>query len=435
MDTSIIGIIAIISLLVMLALGVHIGIALASLGFFGMCLISSWEQSIAMIASVYYSQTAVYGFTCIPLFTVMGDFAAASGITQKAFRFASSWLSQWKGGLYFVTTASCAMFAACTGSSAATSVAVGQLVIPEMLKRGYHEGLTAGAVAACGTIGILIPPSVIMVVYGILTEEHIGKLLLAGFPAGILTAAVYIIGMLVLVRIKKDIAPDPVTQVDWKERWSSVPGLYGVGIIFLIIIGGIYSGLFTPTEAGAAGAFSALVMALSTGKQALRKVWVGIRDAAGMTAMLFIIILGSLLFGRFLALAGVADMVTSTIFASNLSGYTVLMLYVLLMLIMGMFLSAMACIILVVPMAHAALSGFGFDGIWLGIITVKLTELACMTPPVAVNIFAVRAIMPQTPIAKMYKGVVPFIVFDLISMALLVAFPQISLFLPQLMSR
>ncbi len=430
MESLIIGISAIALLLVLISLGVHIAVALGILGLLGIVYLNNLEAALSLIARSFYKTTSTYGFSVLPLFIIMGHFAAASGIMEGAYRFATRWLSNLRGGLYLVTTSACALFAACTGSSSATAVAIGKSVLPEMQRHGYNRSLSLGCIAVCGTLGVLIPPSVPLVMYGIATEESIGRLLLAGVVPGVVTTLVYLIGISFMVRIKRHLAP-PTVAFTWKQRVKSVPDVWGVALLFGIVIGGIYSGVFTPTEAGSWGAFAAVVLlAIRTRKRFFREAKIAGWETVGTTAMIFFLIMTAIVFTNFLTLSGFVGAIVDFIVGGRFSPLLVLTLFIGISIILGMFMSAAAALLLISPIAHATLTPLGFDGIWLGIIMVKMFEIAVVTPPVATNLYVTQSLCPEASIGEVIRGTVPFLVMELVTIVILVVFPQISLWLP-----
>lgn len=430
MEPIFIGIIAIAVLLVLIFSGVHIAIAMGVIGFVGVALITNLNSALSLTTRSFYATASTYAFTVLPLFIIMGYFANASGITEKAYTFASRWLSNLPGGMYLITTASCALFGACTGSASAGVVAVGKAVLPEMKKHGYDRKLSLGCVAASGALGSMIPPSVIMVIYGIATEESIGRLLLAGVMPGILQAVTYMIGMFLLVRFRPHLGP-PGVKYTWKERFQAIPGVWGVALLFGIVMGGIYGGIFTPTEAGAWGAFAALILvAIKTRRQFFSETKKAGWEAAVTTAMIFLIILTGIVFSNFLTLAGVVTAIVDFAVGGGFSPLTIVTFFIVMNIIMGMFISDTALVILLAPVMYASLVPLGYSGIWLGVVMVRLFELGMIMPPVAGNVFVAKALAPEVPLEDVYRGVIPFVIMDVINVAMLVAFPQISLWLP-----
>jgi tripartite ATP-independent transporter DctM subunit len=430
MDPLAMGIIAIIILLALLAVGVHVAIAIGIVAFVGLISIGDLERALSLTGHSFYTTTSNYAFTVLPLFILMGHFAASSGVVEKAYNFVSRWLSHLPAGLYLVTTGSCALFAAATGSMAATTVAVGKTVLPEMQRLGYDRRLSVATVAASGTLGVLIPPSVPLVIYGICTEESIGRLLLAGLIPGVVSAVIYMLGISLLVRFKPSLAPERV-KYKWKERFQSIPGVWGVALLFGVVMGGIYSGVFTPNEAGAIGASAAIVLlAFRTKKDFFREATRAAWETALTTAMIFFIIMTATVFSYFLTWAGVVKGVMSFIVTGGFSPFIILGFFLLIWLFLGMFMAATPVLILVAPLAHSVLIPLGFDGIWLGIIMIKMMEVAFITPPIGTGVFVAKALVPDLSLEEVFKGIAIFVVMDLLTIAILVTFPQISLWLP-----
>jgi len=430
MDPLVIGIIAIIVLLVLLAVGVHVAVAIGVVAFVGLILIGDLSRALSLTGHSFYTTISNYAFTVIPLFIVMGHFAASSGVVEKAYSFVSRWLSNLPAGLYLVTTGSCALFAAATGSMAATTVAVGKSVLPEMERLGYNRRLSVATVAASGTLGVLIPPSIPLVIYGMCTEESIGRLLLAGLIPGAVSAVIYMLGISLLVHFKPSLAPARVKH-KWKERFQSIPGVWGIALLFGVVMGGIYTGVFTPCEAGAVGAFAAIVLlALRTKRKFFGEAKKATWETAVTTAMIFFIIMTATVFSYFLTRAGVVKGVMSFIITGGFSPLIILGFFLLIWLFLGMFMAATPVLILIAPLAHSVLIPLGFDGIWLGIIMIKMMEVAFITPPIGTGVFVAKALVPDLPLEEVFKGIGTFVIMDLLTIAILIAFPQISLWLP-----
>ncbi len=432
MEPQIIGIIGIIVALVLILLGVHIAIALGVAGFAGLVILSNVNSALLITVHTFYTSASTYSFTVLPLFIIMGHFAASAGITEKAFVFASRWLSNLRAGLYLVTIGACGLFAAVTGSSAACTAAVGKTVLPEMIKLGYDKRMSLASVAASGTLGVLIPPSIYLVVYGIIVEEPIGSLLLAGVIPGILTVLVYMLGMSTLIRLRPHLAP-PGAKYTWKERFESVPGIWGIALLFAIVIGGIYSGVFTPTEAGAWGAFAAIALMAARVKKKFRSEALKAgQEAVVTTAMIFFIIITAIVFTRFLTLAGIVEGVLAFMVEGGFSPLIALAMFIGISFILGMFMSAAAALLLVAPVAHAVLIPLGFDGIWLGVIMVIMFEVANITPPVGITVFVAKSLVPEVPLEDIFRAITPFLLMQMVILAILIAFPQIALWLPNM---
>lgn len=430
-STIFIGIASIVALLVLLSLGVQIAAALAVVSIVGLLLTSGFKATVSLTAQTLYMFISNYSFVLVPLFILMGSFAGAAGIVRGAMRTAYTWLASVRGGLALATTLGCGFFAGVCGSSTATTAAIGKFIMPEMRRYGYDVKLATGTIAASGTLGILIPPSIVLVIYGVTCEESIGRLFIAGILPGVLSIVVYMIGITFVIYRQPQLAP-PSVKFSWIERIKSIPGIWGILLIILIIWGGIYGGVFTPTEAGGISALTSFLILVS--RVPPRRVWeelkVAIPEAVQTTGMVFILMVVAMLFSRFLTLAGVLDAALAFLFTREWSPIVMIFLICSVATIMGCFISAIAVLLLIAPTAHLILTSFGYSGIWLGIIMVKLFELANITPPVGINVYVVKGIAPDVPMEDIFKGIGMFAVMDVITIAILVAFPQISTWLP-----
>jgi C4-dicarboxylate transporter, DctM subunit len=434
MDPMAIGAYSVVAMLVLMGLGVHIAVSLAGCAICGLLLTSGWKITSSLVANSLYNGVSDYSLALIPLYIIMGSVAGVSGIVEDAMKFANKWFGGVRGSLAMTTVACCAFFAAVCGSSAATSVAIGKVMIPEMKRYGYDNKLATGTVASAGTLGILIPPSLVMVVFGIMTNTPIGHLFVAGIIPGILLAAFFMIGIGVYVHIKPELAP-PAQKFSWNERFASIKYLWGVGSIISIIWIGIYGGIFTATEAGGIGAFLAFLFLLV--RRSLRDAWnelmEAIPDAVQSTAMIFITMVTATLFSKFLTLAGVMDSLLTYMSSSAWSPVmTIVMIYIVIM-IMGCFMVAMAVLMLTAPLATTLLTGIGYDPVWVGIIMILLFELANITPPVGLNIYVVKGIAPDVPMEHIFSGAFLFMVITTLFIILLTVFPVIVTWLPSMM--
>lgn len=434
MEPTLIGILSIVALLVLLALGVHIAVALGGCAIGGLLLTSGWKVTASLTANSLYVGVSDYSLVLIPLFVIMGSVGAAAGIVEDSMKFAFKWFGGLRGSLALTTIFSCALFAAACGSSTATAAAIGKFMIPEMERYGYDKKLATGTVAAAGTFGILIPPSIVLVVFGVITDTPIGPLFIAGILPGGLSAIVYMIGVFLLVHFRPELAP-PAKKFSWNERIMSIKGLWGILVLIGIIWGGIYGGIFTPTEAGGAGAFAAFVILLS--KARLRGTWIELKaavpDAVKTTAMIFVTMVMATLFSKFLTLAGFLDGVL--VFMSSRTWpvlITVLLIFSVTS-VMGCFMTAMGVLLIIAPTATTVLTSLGFDALWVGIMMVKLFELANITPPVGMNVYVVKGVAPHVPIEDIFRGIGLFALMDAISIGILIVFPQIVLWLPHTM--
>ncbi|MDA0983747.1 MAG: TRAP transporter large permease [Proteobacteria bacterium] len=429
------GYIVIGQLLIWLALGAHIGVALGLSGFLGIYLSVGFDAAFAQLSAVPFGTTNSFALAVIPLFILMGSFATVAAITTDLFRTAYVWLGGLRGGLAMATVLSSASFGAASGSTIVNAAVFTKMAMPEMTRFGYDVRLSAGCIAAAGTLAALIPPSILMVIYAVITEQSIGKLLIAGIVPGILTALIYCAGIYLLARVRPDLAPRAKISFTWGERWKSLYGVSGIVVLFVIVVGGIYGGYFPATYAGAVGAFGAFVIALVKGRLNRRSIVEILKEAAVTTSVIFIIVVGGILFARFLTYSGLVGMISTAVIGIGGDKYTYLLAFVLLFTILGCFLEPIAIMVMTLPIMFPVMVKSGFDPIWLGVISVKLAEIGVLTPPVGLNVFVVKSSSPvPVTLGQVFTGVAPFIALDFLSLGLYVAFPEMILWLPNLMS-
>lgn len=433
MSPAEIGVVGMAVLFVLLFLGVPVGVALGGVGFVGFMAVSGWEAALGILRIVPYSTFSNYGLIVIPLFVLMGNFAFHSGLSGDLYGTARAWFGRIRGGLAMATIAACAAFAAVSGSSVATAATMGKIALPEMKKHKYDDGLATGTLAAGGTIGILIPPSVILIIYGVLTENSIGKLFLAGFLPGILQAVLYITVIAVMCLLFRRLGP-PGESSSWWEKVKSLRGSWMVLALFLLVIGGIYFGIFSPVEAAGIGAFGAFFIALIRRKLTWSRFKDSLTDAVLTSAMIFLIMLGANIFGYFLAVTGLPQALSDAMLGMDVNRYWIFLMIVIIYIILGMFMDSMAMILITIPIFYPVIQQLGFDAIWFGIIIVKVAEIGLITPPVGMNLYVIQGISDNVPMGKVFKGVTPFIVADFVHVALLTAFPIIALLIPNIMS-
>lgn len=434
MDLSLIALIAATLLLVQIAIGVPIFLSLMTTACICLLTIVGTRQTLALLTTVTYGTTAQFTFSTIPFFILMGSFTGAAGIAQSAYDLARVWLGGIRGGLAMATTGACAMFAAASGSSLATAATFSRIAFPEMRRYGYSPKLAAAAIAASGTLASMIPPSGLMVVFSMLTEVSLGPLLIAGFIPGGLTAIIYMSITFVWVTIRPGMAP-LVPSIPLKQRWPYFKGGVPVGLIVLVIFGGIYSGVFTPTEAGAVGAFVSFVyLVLRRGKATLQVTRESIIDTAVTTSRIFIIIIGAFMLGKFLALSGISQSVATFLTELPVPKIVVVITVLLLYLLLGMFMDPSGMLAITLPILWPALDALGVNGVWFGILCIKLSEMGFLTPPVGLNCYVVKSVLGDAVnLEDIFKGVMPFLIADFITCSLLLAFPIISLWLPGIM--
>lgn len=419
----------------LLLIGAHIGVALGLAGVLGMYLAIGPDAAWAQLATVPFATTNSFMLAVIPLFIMMGSFATQANLTTDLYRAAYTWLGRLPGGLAIATTFASAAFGAASGSTVVNAAVFTRMALPEMTRLGYDKRLSAGCIAASGTLAALIPPSILMVVYAIITEQSIGKMMLAGLIPGVLTAFVFMAGIYVRVKLNPSLAPAPKDLFSWQERFQSLSGLWGIFILFFIVIGGIYAGFFTPTFAGAVGAFGAFVIVLFKRRLSAKSLLEIIKDTGINSTTIFIIIIGGMLFSRFLTYTGIINEFTQYLIGLDLAPMTYLMCFIVIFLILGMFIEAIAILVMTLPVMYPVLIGVGYDPIWLGIIAIKLAEISLCTPPVGLNVYVVRSASPiPLTLENVFSGVMPFIVMDFLVLAILIYFPQLSTFLPNLMS-
>lgn len=426
------GLLGISFLFVLMFFGMPIAFAMGLVGFCGYSFVVGVDPSFSQLESVPYGVGSDYILSVLPLFLLMGQFAFYAGLSQDLYDTCYKWLGHFPGGLAMATVGGCAAFAAVCGSSVATSATMGSVARPAMKKYGYDDRLALGSIAAGGTVGILIPPSIVFILYGILTEQSIGRLFLAGFLPGILAIFLYIVAIVVQVRINPGLGPPgPLTKM--RDKLLSLKNTGATIVLFALVMGGIYLGFFTPTEAGAVGAFGALVMALIKKRLTWRTIFQCLLDTGRMTAMLIVIFVGAMLFNYFLAVTNLPMDLAQLIADQNSNRYIVLIAIIAVYLFLGCIMDPGSMIILTIPIVFPLIQALSFDPIWFGVIIVMVAEIGTITPPVGLNVFVVKAVAPEVPITKIFRGILPFWAVDMIRLAILVALPQISLFLPNIM--
>lgn len=422
-------------LLALLAAGVHIGVALGVAGLLGLLFTLGERAALAQLKTIPYNVTAVYSLATIPTFILMGDFFSRAGFATDLYRAAFNWMGHLRGGVAMATTVGAAVFGAISGSSVANAAVFSRIALPEMVRLGYDKRLATGSIAIAGTLDALIPPSIIAVLYGLITETSVGKVLIAGFIPGIVGALVYMATIYLRVRLNPALAPVLPVAIPWRERLGSLPPLWGVATVFVLTMGGIYSGVFTPTQAGAVGAFCAFAVALTRTGFTRAILWDTFREAGTTTGTILIILIGGFVFARFLAFTGVIRGFTEYLIGLGLPPLGYLLAYCLIMVVLGMFMEAFAMMILTLPLMFPVLTGLGYDPVWLGIVTIQLIAIGLVTPPVGLNVYVVKSASPiPLTLEDIFIGVGPFIIAAIVVLALCIAFPQIVLVLPDLMS-
>ena len=435
MDPLTIGYLGAGLLFVFLAAGIPVSVSMGVIGIGGMLLGAGPLLTIGQLRVLPFWVVNNYDFAVLPMFVLMGVLAEQSGITSQVFRAADLWLRRFRGGLYQAVIVGSAIFAAISGSTIVNAVVFTRIAFPQMIKFGYSRSLSIGAIAGAGSFAAMIPPSITMVIYAIMTEQSVGQLLIAGVIPGILTAIVYLAGVAFLVRLRPSLAPPIDGKVTWPERWQAAGQVWPILVLMLLVLGGIYTGLFPPSAAGAAGAFGAFCLAVYRNK-GFAGGWLAptLQDAASISCIIFVILIGGLLLSRMLAVAGVIDDMVLQITTYASDPVTFMILASVLYIVLGCFLDTTSMMVVTLPFLFPVVVALEIDPIWFGIVLVKLIEISVVTPPVGINLFAVLgAVGKQATFKDVSFGVIPFIVFDLFVLALLILFPELATWLPKQM--
>lgn len=413
-------------LFLLLLLRVPIGVALGLVGICGFAMIRGINPALNLLATSPVRVVTDFNLTLVPFFILMGVLATNSGMSREMFRAANAWFGQFRGGLALSTVAACGGFSAICGSSVATAATMTKVALPEMQRHGYREDVATGVIAAGGTLGSLIPPSVILVIYAYITENDVGQLFVAGVVPGLLAIALYMLTILTLHRR----GLPPGTRFDWREALRALAPIWAVTLLFAAVIGVIYLGVATPTEAAAVGAFVTLVIGVARGRLTWPVILDSLVEALRTSVAVYTVLIGAILFGFFLAITRAPQRLTDWLVGLDLSAYGTLGLILLAFILAGCILDTMAMILLLVPIVYPVILSLGFDPIWFGIIVVTVAELGMITPPVGINVFVINTIARDIKLTTIFRGVLPFIFTDLVRLGLLVAIPAIVLWLP-----
>ena len=443
MKPTTLGAWGLIVMLGLIAVRVPIAFCMAFIGFFGIILAVGWpaggdfdfqrgfDAAWAYIAFEPFSFIANFPIIAVPLFLMMGYVAFHAGFTKDIYYTARVWLSQLNGGLAMASVAGCAMFAAVSGSSLATAAAMGKLAVPEMLRYKYHPGIATGVVAASGTLGSLIPPSILMVLYGIFTEESIGQLLMAGLIPGVLSAAIYMGMVWIRATINPELAPK-AESVSWTDRFIALKGVWSILVLFLIVMGGIYSGIVTPTEAAAAGCAGAWILGFITRRLTKEASKDAAIETAKQVANVFALVLGAKIFVGFVALTGVAGDLTGWATNLDVDPIWILLSLSLVFVVLGTFMDPLGMMLLTLPVVTPVIQDLGYDLVWFGVIMVKFLEIGLITPPVGLNVYVLKGVVGDAvPLETIFKGILWFLAMDILTLVVLILYPEISLWLPQ----
>ena len=432
MSLTTIGIIGIIALVILLYSKMPVGFAMGFLGLFGFSYVVNIGAGVNLLARDVWDVFSSYNLTVIPLFVFMGQVAFHSGISRRLYDSAYVLFGHRRGGLAITTVGACAGFAAISGSTNATAATMATVTLPEMKRYGYDMSLATGTVAAAGSLGILIPPSVIFIVYGIMTEQSIGKLFAAGILPGILLCCLFMLTIYLQVVINPALAP-PGPKTSFKEKVKSFTGVVEALVLFALVMGGMFFGIFTPTEAAAIGAFLTLLIAIFRRQLSWPGFVQSLSDTTKISCMIMVIVTGAVIFGHFLAITRIPYELAGWVSSLPLPSHAIMGIIILVYLFGGCFMDALAMIMLTIPIFFPVVKALGFDPIWFGVVIVLVTEMGVITPPVGINVYVVYGIAKDVPLESIFKGVFPMLLALLVCNLILLIFPQIALFLPNLM--
>lgn len=446
MDPLVVGLVTLIITLVLLAIRVPIAAALGISASVGVFIIFAWRPgadfmpqfawrpTLSLIANGPYDFLKSYSLATVPLFVLMGHLAYEAGFTTDIYRAARLWLARLPGGVAMASVVGCGGFSAITGSSVACAAAMGRIAIPEMLKFGYSKSLATGSVAIGGTLGSLIPPSILFILYGVFAEQSIARLFMAAIIPGLLSLFAYLVVIYIWARLRPEAAPRPQETVSAVERWQSLGRCWSIIVLFVIVIGGIYAGFFTPSEAAGVGAIAALVLGLVLRRLTLAKIISALRESVFQSSMIFAIALAGKIYVSFIALTGLSNAIGDWISVSQLSMVMVLTLIVLFYLVLGMFLDPIGIILLTLPLTIPIVDSYGLSLIWFGVLVIKLLEIGLVTPPIGLNVFVIKSIVGDAVrLETIFKGIGLFLLAEIVVLGLIAGFPIISLWLPGLL--
>ncbi len=432
MSADMVSLTGFITLFVLMLLRVPVGMAMGLVGVTGYAYLVGPGPALKLIGQTSMRTVTDYTFGVIPMFLLMGAFVSVSGLSRELFRAANTFVGHWRGGLGIATVFACGGFAAISGSSVATAATFSTVAYPEMRQHGYPKSFAAGVIAAGGTLGAMLPPSTVLAVYGIITQQDIGKLFMAGILPGLLAMTMYILTIVIIGRVKPDFLPQNPRST-WEQRKSGIRDVWAPITLFVFVIGGLYGGFFTPTEAGGVGASGAFLLGLIRGKLNRAKIREALLQATRTAAAVFTVLIGALIFGYFLTITQTPQKVTAFLTGLGIGNYGVLAIIMVMYLILGCLMDAMAMIILTVPIIFPVIVELGFDPIWFGVIIVMTVELGLIHPPVGMNVFVIKSVVQDISFSTIFKGVLPFVATDLLRLLILILFPMIALWLPSMM--
>lgn len=438
MSSELIGLLVGLLAIGLLALRIHIGIAMLVAGSIGYILLSGWSPLMSYFKTLAYSRFSMYDLSVVPLFLLMGNIASHGGLSSRLFQATSAFLGHYRGGVAMSAIGACAGFGAICGSSLATAATMGRVALPELRKHNYSPALATGALAAGGTLGVLIPPSVALVIYAILAEQNIAVMFIAAMVPGILAMLGYMLAIAIVVRIKPESGPAAI-RLPWRARFASLGRVWPILLIFLIVVGGIYGGVFTPTEAAAIGVLATLLVAVLMKEISINGFMNAVLGAMESTAMIFLILIGADVLNAFLALSQISQMLADAAVNSGWSPLLILTAMIVVYVLLGCVMDSLSMILLTIPIFLPIIMGLDFWGleytdkaVWFGILALMVVEIGLITPPVGMNVFIINSLAKDIPMSETFKGVLPFLASDIVRVVLLVLFPGLSLWLVHL---
>ena len=422
------------ALFVLVTLGVPVGFSLLTVGIVGLTLVGNWGTALAFLTSVPYNTTATYGFAVVPMFLLMANLIGGAGFARDTYSSAAKWVGRLPAGLAIATMGGAALFGAVCGSSLASAALFTKTSLPQMIEYRYDKGLAAGCIAAAGTLAMLIPPSLVMVVYAILTEQGIAQLLVAGLLPGLLLALLFSTYMYLRVRATPSLAPLTLEGVSLREKVRSLKGIWPIPALFALVMGGIYLGWFTPSAAAAIGAAGAVVLVFARREITRSELLEALKETGVTTSSIFMLVIGGLIFTRFVSLSGIIHTITAFVAGLDVPPLTILVLILLLYLFLGAFLESVTMMVVTLPVVFPLIVALGYDPIWFGVMVVLFAEIGLLTPPLGLNVYMVHSVADGAiTMRQAFGGIFPFVFVSLVAAAILIAFPQIALFLPNSM--
>ena len=426
-----VGVLGVVALLVLLICSLPVAIVMGLVGVVGYAAVINSKAALAMLSADLYDVFSNYNLTVIPLFVFMGQVAFHTGISRRLFAAANSWLSGLRGGLAMATIGACAAFGAICGSGPATAATMAAVALPEMKRYKYSDALASGTVAAGGGLGMLIPPSVVFIVYGILTEQSIGKLFISGVIPGLLVAALFCGVIAVQCRLNPQLAP-PAVRVAWGVRFKSLLGVIETLVLFVFVMGGMFAGWFTPTEGAAMGAVGSVAIAAAGRNCTLKMLWQAAQETIRTSCMVMVIVAGATMFGHFLAVTGLPTQFAGWLAGLPVPPWVIIIMIILFYLVAGCFIDSLALILLTIPIFYPVVMGLGYDPIWFGVMIVLVTQMGVITPPVGVTVYVVSGIDRSIPLQTVFRGSMPFLLALFVACGLLMLFPPLATWLPQI---